>query len=96
MQIRDEHELKRNITLALQKAHFGDYEIAIRLLIDIIEYQQKQISNLNKDSVEIDKRFIELKVQPLRPMTMDQLGNDPLDKGKKYINEKYGENNDKT
>lgn len=46
MQIRDEHELKRNITLALQKAHFGDYEIAIRLLIDAIEYQQKQINEL--------------------------------------------------
>lgn len=48
MQIRDEHELKRNITLALQKAHFGDYEISIRLLIDIIEYQQKQIDKLLK------------------------------------------------
>ena len=55
MQIRDEHELKRNITLALQKAHFGDYEISIRLLIDIIEYQQKQIDKLLKiDEMKTD------------------------------------------
>ena len=38
--------IQQRLDIALQKAHFGDYEIAIRQLIEVIKEQQKQINEL--------------------------------------------------
>lgn len=38
--------IQQRLDIALQKSHFGDYEIAIKLLIEVIKEQQKQIKEL--------------------------------------------------
>ena len=38
--------IQQRLDIALQKAHFGDYEVAIRQLIEVIREQQKQINKL--------------------------------------------------
>ena len=40
--------IQQRLDIALQKAHFGDYEIAIRQLIEVIREQQKQINELKE------------------------------------------------
>ena len=42
--------IQQRLDIALQKAHFGDYEIAIRQLIEVIREQQKQINELKEAS----------------------------------------------
>lgn len=47
-------DIQQRLDIALQKAHFGDYEIAIRQLIEVIREQQQQIDKLqeaNNDKV---------------------------------------------
>lgn len=48
-------DIQQKLNIALQRAHFGDYEIAIRQLIEVIREQQKQINELKETNNDNSK-----------------------------------------
>lgn len=45
---KHEIQIKNTLSLATQKAHFEEYEVAIRLLTEVIKLQQEQINELKE------------------------------------------------
>lgn len=64
--------IQQRLDIALQKAHFGDNEIAIKQLIEVIREQQKQIQELKEKEKAMDK-FISEELQEKLKKAFDEL-----------------------
>lgn len=53
---KEEIKISNTLSLATQKAHFEEYDVAIRLLIEVIKLQQRQINELKEMEANNDRK----------------------------------------
>ena len=49
----------RELDLVLNKAHFGEYDTSIRLLVNFIEKQADKIENLQNELATVKQKMVE-------------------------------------